>query len=132
MHLAVYRARPEARAVVHAHPPHATAFAAARLPVPLLLPEAVLSLRRIGLAPYAPPSSQALADAAAAALKCGDAAILMSHGAVTVGTDLRAACGRMETLEHCARVALYAEALGGGVPLTGREIAVLDALRGGR
>ena len=65
MHLAIYRARPEVGAVVHAHPPCATAFAAAGRVLPLLLPEAVLTLRRIGVAPYALPSSQALADGAA-------------------------------------------------------------------
>ncbi|HPE16920.1 MAG TPA: class II aldolase/adducin family protein [Oscillospiraceae bacterium] len=132
MHLAIYRARPEVGAVVHAHPPCATAFAAAGRVLPLLLPEAVLTLRRIGVAPYALPSSQALADGAAAALADGDAAILMGHGAVTVAADLGAAWERMETLEHCAKVALYAQALGGGVPLAEEAVAALDALREGR
>jgi len=120
LHLLIYQARPEVRAVIHAHPPIATAWAAANL-VPggekAILPEIALNLGKIGLAAYAEPGSQALALAVREALAQGNAALLANHGAVTVGDDLWQAYDRLVLLEHYAQTMLWAHLLGGAVSI---------------
>ena len=130
VHLAVYRARPDARAVVHAHPPTATAFAAAGVALdPPILAEAAFVLGRVATAPYHPPGSPELAAAVAAAAAGADAILLANHGALTLGRSPAEALERMETLERCAVIALMARVLGGGRPLPAPEIARLLSRR---
>lgn len=122
MHAAIYRRRPDVRAVVHAHPPAATAFAAARIPLDSrILAEAVVVLGTIPLTRYAMPGTAELANIVAEGLGNGSAALLANHGAITVGQTLAQAQHRMETLEHVARVAVMARLLGGA-----RELSSLD------
>ncbi|MGQ9778278.1 MAG: class II aldolase/adducin family protein [Bacillota bacterium] len=130
MHLAIYRHRPDVRAVVHAHPPLATAFAVAGIPLAKpVLAEAVLALGRVPLVPYATPGSEELAARLAAHLPGHDAFLLANHGAVTLGRDLWEAYYKMETLEHFAIISLAARLLGGGRKLSPAEVAKLLALR---
>ena len=129
MHVAIYRRRPDVRAIVHAHPPAATAFAVTGLVLDAaVLAESVLLLGRVPLVPYAAPSTAALADTAGEAMVAAQAALLANHGAVTVGTTLEQALNRMETLEHLARVTLFARALGQPRPLAAAEVERLLAL----
>ena len=130
MHVAVYRRRPDAQAIVHAHPPVATAFAVANLPLDRpLVAEAVVTLGPVPVVPYGTPSTSALADRISEAI-CGAHALLMAnHGALTVGDGLWRAWERMETLEQLARVALVARMLGGGSSLPAGDVAHLEALR---
>lgn len=126
MHRAIYAARPDVGAVVHAHPPFATALASAGRTIDRpFLSEAVISLGTVPLVPFALPSTDALAAEVAGALREAQAALLANHGAVTVGPDLRTAYYRMETLEQTARIFLYAEVLGGGRPLPEEAVASL-------
>lgn len=114
MHAAIYRRRPDVHAVVHAHPPAATAFSVAHLPLDSrILAEAVVVLGIVPLTRYATPGTVELANIVAEGLANGNAALLANHGAVTVGQTLTQAHHRMETLEHLARVALMARLLGG-------------------
>ncbi len=115
VHLAVYRASPAAGAVVHAHPPHATAFALARRPIPPgLLPELDVLLGEVPLADYQTPGTQALADAVAACIGPETAAVLLAnHGAITWAATIEQAAERMVILEQCALIISLAEALGG-------------------
>ena len=86
MHLRIYRARPDVRAVVHAHPPVATGFAVAgRDFMDAVLPEVILQLGSVPLVPYATPGTPALADAIEPFLAEHDAFLLANHGATTVG-----------------------------------------------
>lgn len=125
MHRAIYRSRADVRAIVHAHPPAATAFAVAHIPLDgRILAEAVVVLGEVPLVPYAMPGTAELASLVAAGLGSGQAALLSNHGAVTVGKTLTQAHQRMETLEHVARVALMARLLGGA-----REISAADVGR---
>jgi L-fuculose-phosphate aldolase len=120
MHVALYRRRPDIRAVVHAHPPTATGFAVAGIPLDRpVLAEAVVVLGRVPLVAYDTPASSELADKVAEAAAGSDAVLLASHGATTVGTTLLKAWERMETLEQVARVSLVARVLGqeGRLPL---------------
>lgn len=132
MHAAIYARRPDVQAVIHAHPPTATAFAVAhvRLDAPILA-ESVLVLGAVPLIPYATPGTVELADAVAAHFQECNAALLANHGAVTVGQTLAQAHHRMETLEHVARVALMARLLGGAVELPPAEVERLLGLTSG-
>lgn len=126
LHAEVYRSRPEIAAVCHAHPPHALAFACARRPLPVLMPEAVAVLGgSVPVAPYAPPGGEEVAASVRPLLPQHDALLLANHGALTLGLDTSQALARMEVLERVAQVALAAEPLGGGVPLTAAEIREL-------
>jgi len=129
MHQALYRARPDVAAVVHGHPPFATALACAgeTLDEPFLS-EVVIALGRVPLVPFELPSTEALASAVASAMESSPAALLANHGAVTTGPDLRTAYYRMETLEQTARVHLYARLLGGARPLPDQAVRRLRAM----
>lgn len=132
MHLAIYRARADVAAVVHAHPPFATALACAGRAIDRpFLSEAAIALGAVPLVPFALPSTSELAERVARALAGGEAALLANHGAVTVGPDLRTAYYRMETLEQTARTFLYAEVLGGGRPLPQADLETLRAMGSG-
>ncbi len=130
MHLAVYRCRPEVSAVLHAHPPKATAFAVCRRPIVLPgLAELALSVGEIGIVPYAAPSTSRLAALVAEGAAKHDALLLSGHGALTLGRSLMEAYLNMETVEQAAAIALDAAALGGPVPFTAEEEAELARLR---
>ena len=89
MHLEVYRQRPDAQAVVHAHPPTATGFAVAGIPLTrAVLAEVVTTLGSIPIAEYATPSTMELPEAVRKYVKAHDGMLLANHGALTLGKDL--------------------------------------------
>lgn len=129
MHLAVYRALPGAGAVVHAHPLKVMAMAAAHRPIPVdTLPEALFALGAVPSVPYFPATTPQLGEAVADALTNADAALLLNHGAVTIGRTLEAARSKMEILEALADVAIQTHLLGGAVPLPADEVERLRAI----
>ena len=132
MHTAIYESREDVHAVIHAHPPTATAFAVAHLGLDArILAESVLVLGEVPLIPYAAPGTRELANAVARGLRTAHAALLANHGAVTVGTSLDQAHQRMETLEHVARVAFMARLLGGARELSPKDIDQLLEMTSG-
>lgn len=123
MHMRCYQERPDVNAVVHAHPPTATGFAIAHIPLDdYTMPEAVIFLGSVPIAPYGTPSTQEVPDSIAPFLQQHDAILLENHGALTVGADLTTAYYRMETMEHFAKVSLVARQLGGPVELNQEQI----------
>jgi len=130
MHLALYRCRPDIRAVVHAHPPLATALTVAgcRLEPPLL-PEAVVALGEIPTVAYQMPTTWQFANNVGAAMHQAEAALLENHGSVTIGPSLQAAFNRMEILERAAQVLYLAKLLGRVQALPPEAVAALQALR---
>jgi L-fuculose-phosphate aldolase len=131
MHLAVYRNRPDANAVVHAHPPVATGFAVAGIPLDrAVLAEVITTLGSIPIAEYGTPSTTELADAVARYIKAHDGLLLANHGALTVAHELFAAYYKMETIEHFARISLVARLLGRERLLSREEVDRLQQLRG--
>ena len=113
MHLEVYRQRPDVQAVVHAHPPTATGFAVAGIPLDrAVLAEVLTTLGSIPIAEYATPSTSELPEAVRKYIKAHDGMLLANHGALTVGADLFAAYYKMETIEHFAKISLVARLLG--------------------
>ena len=108
LHRTIYRARPDVRCVLHAHPPTATGFAVAGVSLNKLLPEAVVSLGNgIPLVAYARPGTPAAAEALAA-FADHDAVLLEMHGVLTWGDDPEQAYLRMEIVEHQAKIAIAA------------------------
>src|SRR5260221_6794836 len=131
MHLEVYRQRPDVQAVVHAHPPTATGFAVAGIPLDrAVLAEVIATLGSIPIAEYATPSTRELPDAVRKYIKAHDGMLLANHGALTVGADLYAAYYKMETIEHFAKISLVARLLGGENLISRDEVLRLQELRG--
>lgn len=113
MHLAILKARPDINSCVHAHSKCATAYSCTNTPFEtLVLPEAMLGLGRIKVAPYASPSTAELANNAAEAAKDSDVVLLSHHGAITLGKDPIDALFKMESLEHCAHTLILSKLLG--------------------
>lgn len=129
LHAAAYRARPDVFAVLHAHPPHATALGLARQPLGCpALPEMVVSLgANIPLLDYAPPKSASQDAAIAQALTGGDAdaLLLAGNGVLVVGVDLEQAFLRLELVEHYAKILTLARAMGGVTPLPSADVEKL-------
>src|SRR6185295_19139 len=131
MHLEVYKNRPDARAVVHAHPPTATGFAVAGIPLDrAVLAEVVTTLGAIPIAEYGTPSTTELATTVAPYVRAHDGLLLANHGALALGRDLFGAYYKMETIEHFARISLVARQLGREHVLSREEVMRLQALRG--
>lgn len=132
MHHAIYRARPDVGAVVHAHPPFATALACSGHSIEEpFLSEVVISLGAVPLVPFELPSTGRLAESVSRALEAHQAALLANHGAVSVGPDLRTAYYRMETLEHTARIFYYSRVLGGSQSLPRPAVEALKTMGAG-
>ena len=131
MHLEVYRQRPEVQAVVHAHPPTATGFAVAGIPLDrAVLAEVLTTLGSIPIADYATPSTSELPDAVRRYIKAHDGMLLANHGALTVGGDVYSAYFKMETIEHFAKISLVARLLGREHLISREEVNRLQQLRG--
>ena len=130
MHLEVYRQRPDVQAVVHAHPPIATGFAVAGIPLDrAVLAEVLTTLGSIPIAEYATPSTRELPEAVRKYIKAHDGMLLANHGALTVGTDLYSAYYKMETIEHFAKISLVARLLGRENLISREEVIRLQGLR---
>ncbi|HTV04139.1 MAG TPA: class II aldolase/adducin family protein [Acidobacteriaceae bacterium] len=118
MHIAIYRARPDVNAVVHAHPPVATGFASCGLALDApLCAEIVMTLGKIPLAEYATTGTDEVAASLQPFLRDYDAVLLANHGLVTYGKDLPDAFMKTEVCEHFAHVSLTARQLGCAKPL---------------
>ena len=105
MHLRVYNENPSVQAVVHVHPPVATSFAVAGIPLEKpIYTESVVLLGAVKVAPYATPGTQEVPDSIAPFCKDYNAVLLANHGALTWGKDVFEAYYRMESLEHYATI----------------------------
>jgi L-fuculose-phosphate aldolase len=130
MHLLIYRLRPDAHAICHAHPPTATAFAVAGRPLDeAVLPEVIVNLGTFPLAPYGTPGTWELCESLEPLVATHDAILLQNHGVVTCGRDLTAAYQRLETVEQFAQILLTAHFLGGPHALSGPNVQKLVASR---
>lgn len=131
MHLLVYEERPDAGAVVHAHPPMATAFAIRRTPLKEpYLTETVSGLGEVPVAPFAMPSTQEVPESIRPFVTHHRAVLLANHGALAWGRDLWEAFDRMETVEQTAKIYAWVQLLGGGEALTREQTQGLLALSG--
>lgn len=130
MHLLIYRKRPDINAVVHAHPPTATGFAAAGLALDrALCAELIVTLGSVPLASYATPGTPELAEALAPLVPDHEAILMANHGVVTYGIDLHTAYMNMETVEHFAKIALVTHMLGKQQPISEQHVSKLREIR---
>ena len=126
LHVAVFAARPEVKAIVHTHSPFATTFGAARREIPAV--HYVLALLvapgrdRLRVAPYATFGTEELARNAAATLGDDNALLLSNHGAIAVGASLASALSRAERVEELAMLAWRADQIGGATLLDAEEL----------
>jgi L-fuculose-phosphate aldolase len=130
MHLLIYGMRPDVQAIVHAHPPTATGFAAAGIALtePLVC-EVVMGLGCIPLARYGTPGTSELSQTLEPYVPNYDAILMSNHGVVTYGDTLEHAYMKMETVEHFAQIALVTHLLGRQQPLKQVEIEKLMMAR---
>jgi L-fuculose-phosphate aldolase len=113
LHLAVYKQRPDVHAVVHCHPPHATAFAVAHEPIPkCILPEVEVFLGEVPMAVYETPGNQKFADTIVPYVKDCNTIILANHGTVSFGPTLEAAYFNTEIIDAYCRILILARQLG--------------------
>ena len=130
MHRIIYEHRPDAHAVCHAHPPHATGFAVAGLSLSkAILSEVVLTLGCVPLAAYGTPSTRELTDAIEPFLQYHDALLMANHGAVAYAATLEQAFNKLETLEHTCKISFIARSLGNENTIPDRAIPKLFEIR---
>jgi len=130
LHRMIYERRPDIRAIIHAHPPYATAYAVAGLALDQpILSEAILTLGRVPVASYAMPTAEELARSVEPLVAQHDAVLLRFHGAVCFARDIEQAGYLMETLEHVARIDYIRRALGSNELIPDSEVARLETLR---
>jgi L-fuculose-phosphate aldolase len=124
-HKAIYEARPDVRAVLHAHPAALVAFSLVRrIPDTSIIPQARAVCGEVGFAAYAIPGSEELGRNIAAAFRNGfDTVLLENHGVAAAGRDLLEAFQRFETLDFCARTLINAGVLGAAQTLGPEQIA---------
>ena len=149
MHIAVYQNRPDVAAVVHAHPPVATAFAVCRRPIRRrYLPELLINIGHVPVADFAMPSTQDVPDSVLPYLAGGQAVKLANHGVLAwagglpdkawqqpnahtlLCDDLWSAFDKLEIVEYAANMEINVARLGGGVELTDEQVEQLLSLKG--
>ncbi len=132
LHREIYARRPEVDAVCHGHPPWATAFAAAGLPLDgCLLPEIIATLGTVPLAPYGTPGTEEVPATVREMISSYSALLLANHGVVAMGATLTEAFFRLESVERLAQVTLLARLAGGEHRLTAAQAAALQPFRTG-
>ena len=130
LHLAIYKARPDVKAVVHSHPPHATAFAIANVDLPTCIhPEAEVFLGAVKTAKYVTPGDTRLGESILPYVKDSNAILLQNHGTVTYDKDLENAYYKLEIVDAYARILILAKQIGNIRPLDGGEMKELLELK---
>lgn len=130
MHMLVYQERPDIQAVVHVHPPYATAFAIAGIPLDqAIMPESVVYLGTIPVAEYGTPSTQEVPNAVKKYVLDHQGVLLENHGALTWGRDLDHAYYLMESLEFTAKINWIAKQLNGDRELSKRHVQTLIEMK---
>lgn len=130
LHRMIYAKRPDVRAIIHAHPPYATAYAVAGIALDQpILSEAILTLGKVPVASYAMPTAEELARSVEPLVAQHDAVLMRFHGAVCFARDIEQACYLMETLEHVARIDFIRRELGSNELIPQSEVDRLEQLR---
>jgi L-fuculose-phosphate aldolase len=129
-HLAIYNERPDVKAVIHSHPPHATAFAVAGVELPSCIhPEAEVFLGPVKTAKYVTPGDTRLGESIKPFIKDSNTIVLGNHGVVCYGTDLEDAYYKLEIVDAYSRILLLAKQVGSIRPLEAGEMKELLDLK---
>ena len=131
IHLVSYCERPEMRAVLHCHPPHAVALTLAGIDMQIpLIPEIIVTIGGIPTAPFATPGTDELPNSIQAIVRCSDTVVMQNHGSVTLGSNLLDAFKKLDMLEHTAKILWLANCVGTVKPLGAEAVAkLLDTRR---
>jgi len=130
LHLAIYKERPDVKAVIHSHPPHATAFAVAGVELPTCIhPEAEVFLGPVRTAKYVTPGDTRLGESITPFIKESNTILLGNHGVVCYGPDLEDAYYKLEIVDAYSRILLLTKQLGSVRPLEADEMKELLALK---
>ena len=131
IHLVSYEERPEMRAMVHAHPPHAVAMTIAGIDLQMpIIPEIIVTIGGIPTAPFGTPGTPELPESIREILRCSDTMIMQNHGSVTLGTNLMDAYKKLDMLEHTAKILWLAQVARGDLqPLSPENVRKLLATR---
>jgi len=130
MHLCAYAERPDIGAIVHAHPPTVTAFTIAGFPLDRpVLPEVLLSIGPVPVAPYATPATEEGAICIRELIRAHDVIALDRHGAIAVGRDPLDGFRKLEKLEQAAEILWKAHLMGSVRTLPPEEVARLEGIR---
>ena len=131
IHLVVYAERPEMRAVVHAHPPHAVAMSIAGIDLQQpFIPEIIVTIGGIPTAPFGVPGTDELPESIRAIVRCSDTVVMKNHGSLTMGTNLLDAYKKLDMVEHTAKILWLAHAVGAKLePLDPEKVKRLLATR---
>ncbi|MBI5433471.1 MAG: class II aldolase/adducin family protein [Planctomycetes bacterium] len=131
IHIAAYEERPEMRAVVHAHPPHAVAMTIAGIDMQApFIPEIIVTIGGIPTADFGTPGTPELAASIRNILKCSDTVVMTNHGSVTLGQNLMDAYKKLDMIEHTAKILYLAHSVGHVKPLNAEYVQKLLATRG--
>ncbi len=131
IHIVVYEERPEMKAIVHAHPPHAVAMTIAGIDLQQpFIPEIIVTIGGIPTAPFGTPGTAELPDSIRAIVRCSDTVIMKNHGSVTMGTNLLDAYKKLDMVEHTAKILWLAHSVGAKLePLDPEKVKKLLATR---
>ena len=130
IHIVAYEERPEMKAVVHAHPPHAVAMTIAGIDLQApFIPEVVATIGGIPTVPFGTPGTHELGDSIRATLRCSDTVLMTHHGSVTLGTNLLDAFKKLDMVEHTARILYLAHSVGHAQPLARENVEKLMRMR---
>ena len=116
IHLVCYQERPDIRAVLHCHPPHAVALSVAEIDMQMpIIPEMIVTIGGIPTTPFATPGTSELGDSIREVVRCSDTLIMRNHGSVCVGSNLLDAFKKLDMLEHTAHILWLAHTVKGGL-----------------
>ena len=128
MHLEIYRRRPDVKAIVHAHPVTASAFAASKRPIETkYLAESLVILGEIAYAPYAQMGSNELAEVVGNAAEKSNCIVMQNHGIIALGDNLLQAFDRLEVMENAAKITLICQGTlaGDSIELSSEQVQEL-------
>jgi L-fuculose-phosphate aldolase len=130
IHTVVYEERPEMRAMVHAHPPHAVAMTIAGIDLQApYIPEIIVTIGGIPTAPFGTPGTAELPESIRKIVRCSDTVIMKNHGSVTMGANLLDAFKKLDMIEHTAKILWLARCVGHIEPLAPEHVDKLLATR---
>ena len=132
MHLGIYRARPDVRAIFHTHSAWASGVIASGVELRPMFAEFVNDLGRTGTVPYVTPTTRRLADAMAEKARTCDTIFMVNHGVLAVGASVKQAFYRVAVVEDAAKSLVAACIVGTPRFLTRTqvdEILSLDAVK---
>jgi len=116
IHMVCYQERPDMRAVLHCHPPHAVALTVAEIDMQMpIIPEMIVTIGGIPTTPFATPGTSELGESIREVVRCSDTLVMRNHGSVCVGTSLLDAFKKLDMLEHTARILWLAHTAKGGL-----------------